>query len=582
MIPSIHERGSETIGLIRYLYGPGTHEEHTDPHLVAAFDPLTPDPGRDSKATYEQLQRLLDQPVNALPTSRRPKNHVWHLSVRAAPEDPVLSDGDWAAIARRMVAATGIAPGGDEQACRWAAVRHADDHIHIIATLVRDDGRRPRLHNEARRAQAECRRIEADYNLRRVAPGDGTGAKRPTSAERHKAERQGRERPAREELHETVRQAVAGAASEAEFFARLQAAGLLIHQRVAPSGDLLGYRVALPGDVNDDGEPIYYAGSTLAPDLSLPRIRRRFPTTHDVHQDEQEAATRRPTARSRGAVSAPADARRSATRAAWTVLVALDQDGDGAAAARIAATGEILDTLAQTSAAHTRQQLRDAAWAFERATRSHTRAEYRHAQDLRRAARDLRYSGPALGRGEDGATTAMLIDTLFFLATAAAHWHAQRHHAQQAEAARQAAAHLRAAYAAAAEEPMARLHAQGLRLVQPVRDWAAALLHATTPEIAEPVVNEPGWPALAATLTLAYQAGHNPQELLTEAVAHRELDTAGSVSDVLVWRLRRIADLPADAVETPPTRPARHSTTASSPGATRLPGQGGAPQGHRR
>ncbi|WP_406308075.1 mobilization protein [Streptomyces griseoaurantiacus] len=582
MIPSIHERGSRTIGLINYLYGPGTHEEHIDPHLVAAFDPLAPDPGRDPKATYEQLQRLLDQPVNALPTSRRPKNHVWHLSVRAAPEDPVLSDEDWAAIARRMVAVTGIAPDGDEQACRWAAVRHADDHIHIIATLVRDDGRRPRLHNEARRAQAECRRVEADYNLRRVSPGDGTAAKRPTSAERHKAERQGRERPAREELHETVRQAVAGVASEAEFFARLKAAGLLIRQRVAPSGDLLGYKVALPGDVNDDGEPIYYAGSTLAPDLSLPRIRRRFPTTHDVHQDEQEAAARRPTARSRAAVSPPAAARRSATRAAWTVLVTFDQDGDGAAAARIAATGEILDTLAQTSASHTRQQLRDATWAFERATRSHTRAEYRHAQALRRAARDLRYSGPALSRGEDGATTAMLIDTLFFLATAAAHWHAQRHHVQQAEAARQAAAHLRAAYAAAAEEPMARLHAQGLRLVQPVRDWAAALLHATTPEIAEAVVNEPGWPALAATLTHAYQAGHNPQELLTEAVTHRELDTAGSVSDVLVWRLRRIADLPADAVETPPTRPARHGTPASSPGAARVPGQGGAPQGHRR
>ncbi|GGT80579.1 relaxase/mobilization nuclease domain-containing protein [Streptomyces coeruleorubidus] len=582
MIPSIHERGSRTIGLINYLYGPGTHEEHIDPHLVAAFDPLTPDPGRDPKATNEQLQRLLDQPVNALPTSRRPKNHVWHLSVRAAPEDPVLSDEDWAAIARRMVAATGIAPDGDDQACRWAAVRHADDHIHIIATLVRDDGRRPRLHNEARRAQAECRRIEADYNLRRVAPGDGTAAKRPTSAEHHKAERQGRERPAREELHETVRQAVAGAASEAEFFARLNAAGLLIHQRVAPSGDLLGYKVALPGDVNDDGEPIYYAGSTLAPDLSLPRIRERFPTTHDVHQDEQETATRRPTARSRAAVSAPATARRSATRAAWTALVTLDQDGDGAAAARIAATGEMLDTLAQTSAAHTRQQLREAAWAFERATRSHTRAEYRHAQALRRAARDLRYSGPALGRGEDGATTAMLIDTLFFLATAAAHWHAQRHHAQQAEAAGQAAAHLRAAYAAAAEGPMARLHNQGLRLVQPARDWAAALLHATTPEIAEAVVNEPGWPALAATLTHAYQTGHNPQELLTEAVTHRELDTAGSVSDVLVWRLRSIADLPADAVETPSTRPARHGTPASSPGAARLAGQGGAPQGHRR
>ena len=67
MIPRIHKRGSATVGLIRYLYGPGTHEEHIDPHLVAAFDPLMPDPGRDPQATYGQLQRLLDQPVNALP-----------------------------------------------------------------------------------------------------------------------------------------------------------------------------------------------------------------------------------------------------------------------------------------------------------------------------------------------------------------------------------------------------------------------------------------------------------------------------------------------------------------------------------
>ncbi|MFD9562586.1 relaxase/mobilization nuclease domain-containing protein [Streptomyces sp. NPDC059994] len=572
MIPSIHRHGSETIGLIRYLYSPGTHEEHTDPHLVAAFDPLTPDPGRVPGATYEQLQRLLDQPVNALPKDRRPDEHVWHLSVRAAPEDPILSDEDWAAIVRRMVAATGIAPDGDNAACRWAAIRHADDHIHIIATLIRDDGRRPRRHNEARRAQTEARRIEIDYNLRRVAPGDGTAAQRPTSAERHKAERQGRDRTAREELRETVRQAVAGAASETEFFGRLQAAGLLVQQRIAPSGDLLGYSVALPGDHNETGAPVFYSGSKLSPDLSLPRVRKRFTTDPDA---EREQPASRGSARSARPVSAPAAARRSATHTAWIALQTVDQDGDGAAAARIAATSEILDSLAQTSPDPTRQQLREAAWAFERASRSHTREEYRHAQALRRAARDLRYSGPALGRSEDGATTAMLIDVLFYLATAAAHWHAQRRHAQQAEAARQAAAHLRAAYTIAAKEPMARLREQGHRLAQPVRDWSAALLRATAPDIAQQVIGEPGWPPLAATLTHAYQAGHNPQALLAEAITQRELDTAGSVSEVLVWRLHHLADLPADATSgrrpqdsTAPTRQARPVMGTPSANAT--------------
>ncbi|MFC7928454.1 mobilization protein [Streptomyces cinereoruber] len=535
MIPRIHKRGSETIGLIRYLYGPGTHEEHTDPHLVAAFDPLTPDPGRDPQATYGQLQRLLDQPVNALPAGRRPKKHVWHLSVRASPEDPILSDDDWAAIARRMVAATGIAPNGDEEACRWAAVRHADDHIHIIATLVREDGRRPRLHNEARRAQADARLIEADYGLRRITPGDGTAAKRPTSAERHKAERRGRQRTPREELREAVRRSVAGAASEEEFFDRLAAAGLLIRRRVAPSGDTLGYTVALPGDRNAKGEPVFYSGSKLAPDLSLPRVRERWTKTSD--DPAQEPA--------QPSVTGPASARRRASAAAWQALLVIDHGDDGVIAAQIAATGEVLDALAQTSAAHTRRELQAAATAFERASRSHVRTARGHDHALRQAARDLVHGGPALGRGEDGATAAMAIDMLIFLITAAAHWHAKKQHAQQAEAAHRAAEHLRAAYQAAAEYPMAMLNHRGRRLAPAWQRHHSAAVRQALPELADRILAEPGWPALAATLAEVQAAGHSPATLLAQAAARRELGTAERVSDVLVWRLRRMADLPA-------------------------------------
>ncbi|WP_369186209.1 mobilization protein [Streptomyces sp. R08] len=543
MIPSIHDRGSETIGLIRYLYGPGTKEEHLDPHLVAAFDPLTPDPGRDPKATYEQLQRLLDQPVNALPTAKRPEKHVWHLSVRAAPEDPVLSEEDWAVIARRVVAATGIAPDGDEAACRWAVVRHADDHIHVIATLVRDDGRRPRLHNEARRTQAECRRIEVDYDLRRIPAGDGTAAKRPTSAERHKAEREGRDRTAREELRETVRRAVAGASSEGEFLGRLKDAGLLVHTKALPSGDLQGYKVALPDDRNGNKEPVYYAGSTLAPDLSLPRIRKRF---SDGTPSQGPATT--PPAQ---APSGPATARRRTATATWQAILVIDRGEDTEAAAHIAAAGEVLDALAKTSAAHTRAELREAAFAFERATRSHVQAERGRERALRQAARDLIHSGPALGRGEDGATTAMVIDMVFFLVTAAAHWHAKKNHAQQAAAARQTAEHLRAAYRAAADMPLAVLYQRGRRLSQPLLRQQAAHLRRAIPELVEQALTEAGWYALAATLADAETAGHDPAGLLAEAAERRELATADSITDVLVWRIRRMADLPADATAMP-------------------------------
>ncbi|CAM5549931.1 relaxase/mobilization nuclease domain-containing protein [Streptomyces narbonensis] len=553
MIPRIHKRGSETIGLIRYLYGPGTHEDHTNPHLVAAFDPLTPDPGRDPQATHGHLQRLLDQPVNALPAGRRPKKHVWHLSVRASPEDPILSDDDWAAIARRMVAATGVAPDGDDAACRWAAVRHADDHIHIIATLVRDDGRRPRLHNEARRAQAEARLIEADYGLRRVTPGDGTAAKRPTSAERHKADRRGQQRTPREELREAVRRSVAGAASEEEFFDRLAAAGLVIRRRIAPSGDTLGYTVALPGDRNAKGEPVFYSGSKLAPDLSLPRIRERWAQT-----SEDNAPSVLPS------VSRPASARRRATSAAWQALLVIDHGENGVIAAQIAATGEVLDALATTSAAHTRHELQAAATAFERASRSHVRAARGHGQALRQAARDLVHSGPAFGRGEDGATTAMVIDMLFFLTVAAAHWHARKQHAQQAEAAHRAAAHLRAAYPSAAGHPMALLHQRGSRLAPSWQRHHATAVRKALPELADRILAEPGWPALAATLDEARTAGRNPAVLLSQAATRRELDTAERMSDVLVWRLRRMAGLPADP-QNSRSRHVRGTAAISSP-----------------
>ncbi|MFD8814692.1 relaxase/mobilization nuclease domain-containing protein [Streptomyces sp. NPDC059627] len=554
MIPSVNPSGSDTRGLLYYLYETGKYEDHTDPHLVASFDGMSPDPGRDPNATLTDLQQLLDQPVMALAKHARPAKHVWHTSVRADPGDRILSDEEWAGIARRIVAATGIDPGDGQSGCRWAAVRHADDHIHIVATLVTEDGHRPDDFRSGARAQAEARLIEKELGLHQVSPGDGTAAQRPTSAERHKAERQGRARTAREELRETVRRAVAGASSDEEFFNRLAAAGLLIRKRAAPSGDLLGYKVALPDDLNKDGEPVFYPGARLAPDLSLPRIRERW--SGDTPASRQEEATRT-------APGSPAAARRGTASAVWQAMLVFEQGEDAVAAGHIAAAGEVLDALAKTSAAHTRRELRDAATAFERASRSHVRAARGRDRALRQAARDLVQGGPALGRGEDGATTAMAIDMLFFLITAAAHWHARKGHAQQAEAAARAAEHLRSAYQAAAAQPLSVLYQRGRRLSRPMLQCQTALLREALPELAEQILGETGWYALAATVAEAEAAGHDPAALLSGVAARRELGTADSVSDVLVWRMRRAANLPADASHLPET------STIGTPSATR-------------
>lgn len=97
-----------------------------------------------------------------------------HLSVRAAPEDPVLTDQQWGVVAKEIMARTGLAPDGDEDAVRWIAVRHADDHIHIVATLARPDGVRPEVWNDGYRIRDACRAVEKRFGLRSTAPADRT------------------------------------------------------------------------------------------------------------------------------------------------------------------------------------------------------------------------------------------------------------------------------------------------------------------------------------------------------------------------------------------------------------------------
>ncbi|MEC4018304.1 relaxase/mobilization nuclease domain-containing protein [Streptomyces sp. H27-D2] len=538
MVPDI-STGGRTYGLLNYLYGPGRRDEHTDPHLVAAWVPeLAPDPGRDPSATLKQLTDRLDLPVLALPKDRRPAKHVWHCPVRTAPGDRILTDSEWAEVARRIVRATGIAEDGDDKACRWVAVRHAEDHIHLVATLVREDGRRPRRHQDGIRAQAECRKIEAEFGLQILNGGDRTAAQRPTSAERSKAERAGRAETPRETLREAVRQAVAGAADEEEFFGRLAEAGLRVNKRLAPSGDTLGYKVALPGDRNRDGEPVWFSGSKLAPDLSLPKICRRLdagPVSDDRDHSNQPGDR----------VWLPARARRDAVRVAERAADALGGDDDEDAAAQLVGVGELLDAVAQTSPASTRKELGEAARAFERATRSHVRAERVDNRAVRSAARGIIRAGNALGKGEDGGATAMLLSTMVLVAIAAVRWHSAHGHAQQAAASQQAAQHLRAAYRSAATAPMNAMREHGRRLPNPARERHADTIRATLPEHADRLRGEPGWEALTATLDQAERAGNDPAALLKTALEWRELDTADNVTDVLVWRLRRLGKLPA-------------------------------------
>jgi hypothetical protein len=275
-------RGRNAARLLYYLYGPGTANKHTDPHLVAGFgDPaeLEPERSRDGSQDLRRLAGLLAQPL-ALITGSCDSKPVWHCSVRAAPEDRMLSDAEWARVAAGVMERTGLARRGDESGVRWVAVRHAVDHIHIVATLARQDGIRPTTWNDFYRVRDACREAEQRFGLRSTAPADRTAARRPTRAETEQAARRGWAQTPRDMLRRKVAAAAGGSNTEREFFARLARAGVLVRKRYSTtsSGQVTGYAVGLPHHTSKDGGVIWYGGGKMAADLTLPKLRARWAT----------------------------------------------------------------------------------------------------------------------------------------------------------------------------------------------------------------------------------------------------------------------------------------------------------------
>jgi hypothetical protein len=154
---------------------------------------------------------LLARPLVALagPGYGKP---VWHCAVRAAPDDRMLSDAEWAQVAVGIMDRAGLAPAGDELGVRWVAVRHGGDHVHLVATLARQDGTRPRVWNDFYRVREACQDAEARFGLRSTAPADRTAARRPSRTETEQAARRGWEEPPRVTLRREVCTAAGGRA----------------------------------------------------------------------------------------------------------------------------------------------------------------------------------------------------------------------------------------------------------------------------------------------------------------------------------------------------------------------------------
>jgi hypothetical protein len=428
-------RGKRVEPLIRYLFGPGRHEEHTDPHIVAGFRhpaALEPPLRADGTRDFRKLNGLLNQPNGAM-GSFASAHPVWHCALRAAPQDKTLSDDEWAQIAHDVMNRTGLSRYGEEdEAVRWIAVRHADDHIHLVVMLARQDGRRLSVRNDRYRVRDACRDAERRYGLRSTAPADRTAPKYPTRAEKEKAGRQGLDEAPRVTLRRAVNLAAASSASAEEFFARLQAAGITVRPRYSTKnpGQVTGYAVALNGDVNKDGKPVWYSGGKLAADLTWPKLALRWHPARQVTAIELTDAERAALFEDAAKVAANATAH---IRAFGATSPAAAADAAQAAA----------DTFHVAAALLGNRPLRQAADSYERAAREpfgRIPAPTPAGNQLRQAARIMAAYARVSGDWTNAA--AILILRLAALAEAVAELRDAQQRAAQARAALTAAQRL--------------------------------------------------------------------------------------------------------------------------------------------
>jgi hypothetical protein len=459
VIGKVLDRGRRVGGLVRYLYGPGKAEEHRDPHIVASWtgetSTLEPTITARGRRDFRTLVGLLEAPLMAQAEWLRQDMPVYHVVARAAPEDRILSDAEWSAVATEMMHNVGLSKRDEAEAgVRWIAVRHADDHIHIVATLARQDGAIPRHSNDWYRSRETCRAFERRYGLRRTAPADRTAARRPHRAEIEKALRSGRRETCRDRLRRHVRLAAATAIDEQDFIARLKPAGVMVklrYSKASPS-EVTGYAVTLPESRAADGAFVWYGGGRLAADLTLPRLRQRWASGTARPADNKPAPEQRLSNDQRRRVLA--DAADHIAGAAEEVRRATSDGSWDAAAATVAAAADTAVATARVVEGRQGGRLTRAVGQLDRAAREpygrvprvQSRAEgLRSMARLIAAVRRLRPGDEALQAAELISRMAAFTDTVALLRRA-------QRRAHQAAAARIASAELRAIAASGAPD----------------------------------------------------------------------------------------------------------------------------------
>jgi Relaxase/Mobilisation nuclease domain len=189
---------------------------------------------------------------------------VFHACLSAAPADSLSSAG-WREVAERYIQEMRY---GDSP---WIAIQHADtdvDHIHVIASRIRNDGACVDGAREVQRGRQACRRIELEMGLKGVVPrgaDPGKSIKEPPGPGQV---------PARLRLLVSI--AARGALSISVFIARLEALGVEVKGYIK-GGEVVGISFALRG--------VACLGSRLGRDFSWQGLQRRHGVRYEAARD---------------------------------------------------------------------------------------------------------------------------------------------------------------------------------------------------------------------------------------------------------------------------------------------------------
>ncbi|MEV4559454.1 hypothetical protein AB0K51_21025 [Kitasatospora sp. NPDC049285] len=115
-------------------------------------------------------------PPAASPAHTVRSRAVWQCTLRTDPDRAPVPDHRVAEVARRILAATGIAAPGDPAACRWVLIRTDPHEARIVAPLARADQSLAETSRDRSLALAVCQLAEHEdrnprFTAARSAPG---------------------------------------------------------------------------------------------------------------------------------------------------------------------------------------------------------------------------------------------------------------------------------------------------------------------------------------------------------------------------------------------------------------------------